>query len=224
MLFALGFVFMFTIGGLIIHLALPLKITICWELLTIILLGIIFISVTMYNFEQSAGNLWIQKNILVGTLETTRDPCNFFTRRYSPLNKNSLTHLYNNNYNKIIICLYSTSNNKDNKKNWNSVIVYDNFKEDRFKILNEQKDKSGVYCLINNINGLIRLKVEGLKKSCDYLGVKYREADYNIKSYDPYLAGLVDTDGTIVYNYTGNRIECNLEFKYNKYINNFYNS
>ena len=152
MLFALGFVFMFTIGGLIIHLALPLKITICWELLTIILLGIIFISVTMYNFEQSAGNLWIQKNILVGTLETTRDPCNFFTRRYSPLNKNSLTHLYNNNYNKIIICLYSTSNNKDNKKNWNSVIVYDNFKEDRFKILNEQKDKSGVYYLINKIN------------------------------------------------------------------------
>jgi len=58
MLFALGFVVLFTIGGLINnHLALPLKTTICWELLTIILLGlIIIIPVKMYNFEQSAGN------------------------------------------------------------------------------------------------------------------------------------------------------------------------
>ena len=38
MLYALGFVFMFTIGGLLFHLVLPLNTTICWELLTIILL------------------------------------------------------------------------------------------------------------------------------------------------------------------------------------------
>ena len=57
MLFALGFVFMFTIGGLTKnHLVLPLKTTICWELLTIILLEFYMISVKMYNFEQSAGN------------------------------------------------------------------------------------------------------------------------------------------------------------------------
>jgi len=31
MLFALGFVFMFTIGGLKLHLALPLMATICWK-------------------------------------------------------------------------------------------------------------------------------------------------------------------------------------------------
>jgi hypothetical protein len=73
--------------------------------------------------------------------------------------------------------------------------------------------------LINNINGLIRLKVKGFKNSCDYLGVVYQEADYNIALYDPYLAGLVDTDGTIVYNYAGNRIECNLEFENNEYSN-----
>jgi predicted RNA-binding protein len=60
--------------------------------------------------------------------------------------------------------------------------------------------------LINNINGLIRLKVVGLKKSCDYLGIAYKEANYNIEANDPYLAGLVDTDGTIVYNYAGNRM------------------
>src|SRR5438552_94241 len=50
-----------------------------------------------------------------------------------------------------------------------------------------------------------------------YLNIEYREANYNISENDPYLAGLVDTDGTIVYNYAGNRIECNLEFEYNKY-------
>jgi predicted RNA-binding protein len=66
--------------------------------------------------------------------------------------------------------------------------------------------KEEMLFLINNINGLIRLKVVGLKKSCDYLGIAYKEANYNIEANDPYLAGLVDTDGTIVYNYAGNRM------------------
>jgi len=77
--------------------------------------------------------------------------------------------------------------------------------------------KEEMLLLINNINGLIRLKVAGLQKSCDYLGVDYKEANYNIEPNDPYLAGLVDTDGTIVYNYAGNRIECNLEFENNEF-------
>ena len=59
MLFALGFVVMFTIGGLLNHLALLLKITKCWKHMTIMLLGInLLITVTMHNFEQSAGNLF----------------------------------------------------------------------------------------------------------------------------------------------------------------------
>lgn len=142
MLFALGFVFMFTIGGLINHLALPLKATICWGLLTILLLEFYLSSVTMYNFEQSAGNQRIGKNIQVGTSETTRGPRNIFTRRYSPWNKNSL------------IRHYSTSNIKkeDNTKDLNPLVVYDNFKEDRIHILKEQKNRSGIYCLINKIN------------------------------------------------------------------------
>jgi hypothetical protein len=77
--------------------------------------------------------------------------------------------------------------------------------------------KEEMIFLINNINGLIRLKVEGLKKSCNYLGIDYKEANYNIEANDPYFAGLVDTDGSIVYNYPGNRIECNLEFENNEY-------
>jgi hypothetical protein len=122
MLFSLGFVFMFTIGGLINHLVLPLKIAICWELLTIILLELY--SVTMYNFEQSAGNQRVF-NALVGPSETTRDPRNIFTRRYSPLNKNALigsaSSFSNNNFNsKTIYSLrnhYSTSSKEDNTKN-----------------------------------------------------------------------------------------------------------
>lgn len=77
--------------------------------------------------------------------------------------------------------------------------------------------KEEMIFLINNLNGLIRLKVEGLQKSCNYLGIDYKQANYNIESNDPYFAGLVDTDGSIVYNYAGNRIECNLEFENNQY-------
>ena len=73
--------------------------------------------------------------------------------------------------------------------------------------------------LLNKLNGLIRIKVDGFKKACDSLGVKYIKANYNIEPFDPYFAGLVDTDGTIVYNYDGNRLECNLEFKHNDYTN-----
>ncbi|KIH86266.1 GIY COI i14 grp IB protein (mitochondrion) [Sporothrix brasiliensis 5110] len=154
MLFALGFVFMFTIGGLIIHLVLPLKITICWKLLTIILLVVYLITVTMYNFEQSAGNQRMSKNILVGTSETTRDPC--YAWSYSPWNNKSLTSSLNHKLTcsritKNFIRSYS-SDNKDNINTLIPVIIYNNFKEDRSKILKEQKDKSGIYCLINNIN------------------------------------------------------------------------
>ena len=77
--------------------------------------------------------------------------------------------------------------------------------------------KEEMLFLINKLNGLIRIKIDGFQKACGLLGLKYVEANYNIEPFDPYFAGLVDSDGTIVYNYNGNRIECNLEFKYNDY-------
>lgn len=67
--------------------------------------------------------------------------------------------------------------------------------------------------IINQLNGLIRLKVKGFKESCEIYNINYIEADYNIKPYDPYFAGLIDTDGSIIFNYGGNRIECSLEFR-----------
>lgn len=71
--------------------------------------------------------------------------------------------------------------------------------------------------IIKNINGLIRLKIPGFKEACSLYNIEYIEANYNIGLYDPYLGGLIDTDGSIVFNYAGNRIECNLEFQYNEY-------
>jgi group I intron endonuclease len=199
MLFALGFVFMFTIGGLLIHLALPLKTTICWELLTIILLGVY--PVKMYNFEQSAGNQQILKNILVGTSETTRSPHRIFMRRYSPWKKNSLILSYinynNYKYNKNTICSYSTFNieNVDDKiKNLNPLKTYNNFKEDRLSIFNEQRDKSGVYCLINKINGYsyIGSSINLATRMRNYLNNSFLKSKQNINM--PIVKGLLKYD------------------------------
>ena len=71
--------------------------------------------------------------------------------------------------------------------------------------------------LVKHLNGLIRLKVPSFKEACLLYNINYKEAYYNIELYDPYFSGLVDTDGSIVFNYAGNRIECNLEFQYNCY-------
>ena len=85
MTWALGFIALFTIGGLKYLLALPrlwrLKITICWELLTIILLEIYMFSVKMYNFEQSAGKQRNKKIFLVRTSETIRNPFNIKVKK-----------------------------------------------------------------------------------------------------------------------------------------------
>ncbi len=77
--------------------------------------------------------------------------------------------------------------------------------------------KEEIFFLINNLNGLIRLKVINFKRSCNCLNIEFKEANYMIKPWDPYLAGLVDTSGSIVYNYNRNVIECHLEFKNNDY-------
>lgn len=77
--------------------------------------------------------------------------------------------------------------------------------------------KESMNYILNGVNGLIRLKVPSFKQACFLSKIDYNEADYNIALYDPYFSGLVDTDGSIVFNYSSNRIECNLEFKYNEY-------
>lgn len=65
------------------------------------------------------------------------------------------------------------------------------------------------------LNGLIRLKTTNFIKSCEYFNIEFKEANYNIETNSPYFAGLIDSKGKIVYNYSSNRIECNLEIKLN---------
>ena len=121
------------------------------------LLGFIINPVTMYSFEQSAGNQPVF-NTPVGSSETTRETyvkTSLYIWRYSPWNKKALTYLHNSrfNHNKPTIRQYSTLNNKeDNIKNLDYISIYKNFKQDRSRILREQKNKTGVYLLINNIN------------------------------------------------------------------------
>lgn len=77
--------------------------------------------------------------------------------------------------------------------------------------------KAEMYYLISKLNGLIRIKVDSFKRVCQSYDIKFIEADYTINNNDPYFAGLIDTNGSIVFNYTNNRIECLLEFKYTEY-------
>ena len=210
---------MFTIGGLIKnHLVLPLKTTICRELLTIILLEFYMISVKMYNFEPSAGNL-LKPFILVGTSETKRSSPNIIKGRYSPWNQkwsfNGLAGCFasasNNNilYHfdlKFNIRTYSTANLaaplsagegikapeavrrlrpavlEDNTDNLVPLIIYDNFKENRVNILKEQKDKSGIYCLINKNNGhsYIGSSINLASRMRNYLNTTFLKSKQNI--------------------------------------------
>lgn len=71
--------------------------------------------------------------------------------------------------------------------------------------------------IINMLNGKIRLKVESFKYSCSYFGIEFKESNYKLKPFDNYLAGLIDTNGSIIFNYPSNRIECKLEIKDNEY-------
>jgi group I intron endonuclease len=199
MLFALGFVFMFTIGGLLIHLALPLKITICWKLLTIILLGIyLLIPVTMYNFEQSAGNQETAfiRAILVGTSETKRDPHNKIWEDIVRVMNNSLIFLNLSflNFLKYFMNPFSSldlnnNTNFDKNSDMDNIIkklkpikVYDNLKEDRVKILKNEKDKSGVYLLFNNINGhfYIGSSMNLASRMRNYLNTTFLKSKQNI--------------------------------------------
>jgi len=74
------------------------------------------------------------------------------------------------------------------------------------------KDMS--FC-VNCINGNMRIKVPRFIECCNFFKIPYIEASPIVPYYSSYLAGLIDTDGSIVFNYPGNRIEVNIEFKNN---------
>ena len=202
MLFALGFVFMFTIGGSLIHLALPLKTTICWKLLTIILLGIyLLIPVTMYNFELSAGNqqtFFFNSNVLVGTSETTSGPYNLLWENIVRVIKDSLIYLYICNLSFSKTRFYSSLTNnsdlEDKIKNLKPKKVYNSLKKDRVQILKDEKYKSGVYCLINNINGhaYVGSSINLASRIRNYLNNTFLKSKQNINM--PIVSALLKYD------------------------------
>jgi hypothetical protein len=63
----------------------------------------------------------------------------------------------------------------------------------------------------------MRLKVPGFKESCELYNILYKEANPKIERNSAYLAGLTDTDGSIVFNFQAHSIVLTLEFQENIY-------
>lgn len=78
-------------------------------------------------------------------------------------------------------------------------------------------DEKNMSYLINKLNGIIRIKCNSLEKACVLYNIDFIKPDYNIKNNDSYFSGLIDAKGSIVFNYTSNRIECNLQVKNNNF-------
>lgn len=188
MLYALGFVFMFTIGGFINHLALPLKTTVCWELLIVVLLGILIISVKMYSFEQSAGNQKI--SFLVGSPETRRSPLYSSLLTYNE----DIVHVIKN---KLINKRFHNTNNFDREdliKSFKPIKTYKNLKEDRDGIIKGEKDKSGVYCLVNKINNhtYVGSSIHLASRIKNYLNTSFIKNSKNVNM--PIIKALIKYD------------------------------
>lgn len=67
--------------------------------------------------------------------------------------------------------------------------------------------------IINSINGLVRIKIPGFIDACHFYNIDFIPSNYIIPKNSNYFAGLVDSDGSIVFNYECNRIDLLLEFK-----------
>ena len=70
------------------------------------------------------------------------------------------------------------------------------------------------------INGNIRIKIPGFTAACQSFDIDYIKASKIIPKNSHYLAGLIDTDGSISYNFASNRIELNIELKQNEFTSN----
>lgn len=74
----------------------------------------------------------------------------------------------------------------------------------------------GMIYLLNLINGEIRLKVDSFKEACSYFNISFKKS-LMVEEDSSYLAGLVDTDGSVILNYLNNRIELHIEVKQTVY-------
>lgn len=170
LLFALGFVFMFTIGGLYFRLALYLKTTVCWKLV-IIEIPVLYVA-KISNFKLSAGNPYTYLvestplSILTGTSETKRSHYKRLITsllliwedivqviKFLSLKQNNYTlSIYKdiNIYHSGIISGIFKNTDKINKLI--PVNKFDDMEKDKSNLIKLLKNKSGVYLLINNVN------------------------------------------------------------------------
>src|SRR6266705_1125791 len=90
---------------------------------------------------------------------------------------------------------YTTyTNTVDKIKNLNPIKVYDNLKEDKINILKEQKDKSGVYYLVNKINGhsYVGSSINLFYRMKNYINKNFLKSRQNI--YMPIVKALLKYD------------------------------
>lgn len=101
-------------------------------------------------------------------------------RRYSPLNNYILSKYISIRYNST--SKYLIKNDTDCLKNIKPLIIYPSLKEDRLKIIKDLKDKSGIYCLINNINGhsYIGSSINLTGRMRNYLNKSYLKSKHSI--------------------------------------------
>lgn len=107
----------------------------------------------MYNFEQSAGNERIASNIPVVTSEAKRSLRDSPRKDIVRIKKHSLIFKYGAVITRSYSNISNKSGNQDKTQNLKTEKVYENLKEDRVMIIREEMGKSGVYCLINKVNG-----------------------------------------------------------------------
>lgn len=77
--------------------------------------------------------------------------------------------------------------------------------------------KELMFALLQTINGHIRIKIPGFLDACNFFNITFIKPNYVIPNNSSYFAGLVDTDGSFVFNFPGNRIDLLLEFKQTEY-------
>lgn len=166
--------------------------------------------------NQSAGNLSLKRSS--ETLRVLSDKEREWLAGI--IDGNGRFDIRNINNKRVLKCICITQSLRDIRILYK---VKDLLKEGSIKPQNSNvlryciSTKEGMYRFVNYINGQIRIKLPGFLDACAFLNILFIEANPKIPKDSSYLAGLIDADGSIVYNYPGNRIEVHLEFKQNKY-------
>ena len=125
---------------------------------------------------------------------------------------------------------YSSFSNKpegeNNTKNLKPIKIYNNLKEDRFNILKQQRDKSGVYCLINKINGhsypfLFRDRFKYMN-DFNLLSRFYSTQKAKTNSLDPwFVTGFCDGESNFLVSITSraeSKLKCRVRVRFQIFV------